>query len=150
MNRAAIGVSLLATVMGFGLIPGCGDDGESPGDASARVLLSTEGERLNAYDLTHGWRKQAVVTGGEDEHAGGLSLNGQICFDPHGSRLFVAANDAGQPAIAPGWAVMRLHGDRVGELSVTAAGMLSPTYQADRDTYGASSAGPASRESFAA
>jgi hypothetical protein len=114
---------------------GCGSDDESA-TGSSLVLFSTEGEHLNAYDLTQGLRKQAVVTGGEDEHAGGLSLNGQVCFDPKRSRRFVVSDDAGQPAIPPGWSVLQLHGGRVGQLSVSALGRLTPTYQQDRDPVG--------------
>jgi hypothetical protein len=100
------------------------------------IFFSAENEDLNAYDVNDGFRKQAVVFGGEDEHAGGFSLNGEVCFAPDGSHVFAVGDDAGQPDITPGWTLFQLHGSRVGDFSVTKIAKLTPTYQAEPDNYG--------------
>jgi len=114
----------------------CGRTATDSGARRALIVFNEEGEDLNAYDVADGFRKQVVVSGGEDEHAGALSLNGQICFDPRGSGLFVTGDDAGQPQVSPGWVVLQLHGSHVGGLSVTRVGRLVPTYQHAPDNYG--------------
>ena len=128
----------------IGLAAGCGNDSNTPVPTATAmatpvhsiIFFSTEGEDLNAYDVNDGFRKQAVVIGGEDEHAGGLSLNGEVCFAPDGSRVFATGDDAGQPQVTPGWSVFQLHGNRINEFSVTRIAKLSPTYQAQPDNYG--------------
>jgi hypothetical protein len=142
----ATGVTTVGLVALLVLAAGCGDDSNpvmpSPTatptvvPTPSIVFFVTEGEDLNAYDVNDGFRKQAVVFGGEDEHAGGLSLNGEVCFAPDGSRVFAAGDDAGQPDISPGWSVFQLHGNRVGEFTYTHIAKLSPTYQAEPDNYG--------------
>ncbi len=126
---------VVAIIAVFGLV-GCGDDGEHQTQAASHVLFSTEGEHLNAYDLDDHDRKQAIVTGGEDEHAGGLSLNGQICFDPTNPHHLLTADDAGQPESSPGWVILQLDGDRVGEYSASRFARLVPTYQQSPDNLG--------------
>jgi sugar lactone lactonase YvrE len=131
------------------LTTGCGSDSNPPASAPTAtatpsptptvhsiVFLSAEGEDLNAYDVKDGFRKQVVVSGGEDEHAGGLSLNGEVCFAPDGSRVFALGDDAGQPDVTPGWSIFQLHGNRVGELTYAHIAKISPTYQAQPDNYG--------------
>ncbi len=144
-------IRLLGVCLFIALTAGCGDDDSGTATpartptvtatptprAHSIVLFGTEGERLNAYDVLDGFRKQAVVSGGEDEHAGGISLNGQVCFAPDGSRRFAAGDDAGQREGVPtGWSVFQLNGSRVGEFTVTKIGRLSPTYQAQPDNFG--------------
>jgi hypothetical protein len=123
----------------IGVMGGCGDDDNFPSQSSVTahplVIFNEENEDMNAYDATDGFRKQVVVSGGEDEHAGGFSLNGQICFAPDGSHRFVTGDDAGQPQITPGWTVFQLHG-KVGAFSVTKITKLVPTYQDAPDNYG--------------
>jgi sugar lactone lactonase YvrE len=135
------------------LTVGCGDDSPPPAAGGTPtptvtatpsptptvhsiILFSAEGEDLNAYDVHDGFRKQAVVFGGEDEHAGGYSLNGEVCFTRDGSRVFAAGDDAGQPEVTPGWSVFQLLGDRVGEFTYTHIAKLTLTYQAQPDNYG--------------
>jgi hypothetical protein len=142
----ATGATTFGLVAILVLAAGCGDDSNPamPSPAAtptalptpSTVFFVTEGEDLNAYDVNDGFRKQAVVFGGEDEHAGGYSLNGEVCFAPDGSHVFAAGDDAGQPAISPGWSVFQLHGNRVGEFTYTHIAKLSPTYQAEPDNYG--------------
>ena len=117
---------------------GCGADVRNVPTAGSPSLtvFNAAGEDLTAYDPNDGFRKQVLVSGGEDEHAGGLSLNGQICFDPAGTGLLVVGDDAGQPQVTPGWAVLQLHGTHVGDFSVTRAGRLVPTYQHAPDNFG--------------
>lgn len=146
-------VGTAGVLVAIALTAGCGSDSTPPPAAVTAtptptatpsptpaahsiIFLSTEGEDLNVYDVNNGFRKQAVVFGGEDEHAGGLSLNGEVCFAPDGSRVFATGDDAGQPEISPGWSVFQLHGNRVGEFTYTHIAKLSPTYQAEPDNYG--------------
>jgi hypothetical protein len=149
----AAGIGAAGALGVIALAPGCGGDSDAPPPsltaaptATARptptptqhsiIFLSTEGEDLNVYDVNDGFRKQVVVSGGEDEHAGGLSLNGEVCFAPDGSQVFAAGDDAGQPDVTPGWSIFQLHGSRVGELTYTHIAKIAPTYQAEPDNYG--------------
>jgi hypothetical protein len=108
------------------VLRGCG--GEVPVAAPhATILLSPEGNRLNAYDTTT-LREQTVV----QNHAldpSGRDINGQVCVFPDGSRRFVAGEDTGQPERPQGFGVFQLHGDQVGRLSAVQTGKLVPTYQ---------------------
>jgi sugar lactone lactonase YvrE len=148
----AIAAGTASALLVIAFAAGCGSDSAPPPAATSTptatatpsptetmpsiVFFNAEGEDLNAYDVNDGFRKQVVVSGGEDEHAGGLSLNGQICFTQDGSHVFAAGDDAGQPTIPAGWSVFQLHGQRVGEFSVTQIAKISPTYQAQPDNYG--------------
>jgi hypothetical protein len=110
---------------------GCSDRSVSP---DSLVVLNAELERLNAYDLTDGIAKQTVISGNEDESNPDLpAVNGQICFLPDGSRRFIIGDDAGQPAIPPGWALIQLTGNRVGELGAQRLLRFQPTYQPSPD-----------------
>ncbi len=123
-------VACLCGLWALGLA-GCGDDDDlrlvSP--MPAPIVFSTEGNRLNAYDPTDGFRKQTVVPSHADDPAAGRDINGQICFAPDDSGRFVAGEDTGQHANPQGFGVFQLHGRRVGDLSATQVGKLVPTYQ---------------------
>jgi hypothetical protein len=106
----------------------CG--GEVPVVTSrSAILFSTEGNRLNAYDVGHGLRKQTVVQNHALDPAAGRDVNGQVCFVPDGSGRFIAGEDTDQPQSPQGWGFFQLHGDTVGTLSATQIGKLVPTYQ---------------------
>lgn len=153
-HLGAIPFGAAAAFAAIVLIAGCGSDSSPAPVATATVtstataastptptvrsivLFSPEGEDLNLYDVHDGFRKQVLVSGGEDEHAGGLSLNGQVCFSHDGSRIFALGDDAGQPVVTPGWSVFQLHGDRIEEFSYTHLAKLTLTYQAQPDNYG--------------
>ena len=96
----------------------------------ASVLFSGEGNNLNAYGTEAPFAKQNVIRNAADD-PDGLDINAQICFFPDGSRRFVAGEDTGQPDPPAGWGIFKLRGHRVGELSATRVGKLTPTYQSD-------------------
>ncbi len=115
----------LGLALGLALALGCG----SSGSGSGPIVFGGEGNRLNAYAPERGNRKQIVVER-RSLDPNGWDLNGQICFDPDGSRRFIAGEDTHQPDPPPGWGYFQLAGERVGELSARRIGKLTPTYQA--------------------
>jgi hypothetical protein len=115
------------------VVAGCGDDGESPtASAAGPLVFGAELNRLNAYDPHDNFRKQVVVHN-HNEDPNGRDINGQICFTRDGSRRFIAGEDTGQPNPPQGWGFFQLHGTRIGELSATQIGKLTPTYQSSPD-----------------
>jgi len=98
------------------------------GPANAGIVFSPEGNRLNAYSAEPPFAKQTVIQNRESDPAG-WDVNGQLCFAPDGSGVFVAGEDTGQPDPPPAWGVFQLRGSRVGELSAQRIGRLVPTYQ---------------------
>ena len=134
-------------VLAAATVAACSDDDEDepvPGrdnpatdtnaDADARdtagvIVLSTEGNNLNAYEPDPPFREQTVIRSAADD-PDGLDINGQVCMLPDGSG-FVAGEDAGQPERTPGWGIFELEGATVGELEAREVGRLVPTYQTD-------------------
>ena len=105
-------------------------DVSSPGDDV--LVFSGEANRLNAYAPDDGDAKQTVIeTRSIDPD--GLDINAQICFDPDGSRRFIAGEDTGQPDPPQGWGFFQLDGSEIGQLSATRIGKLTPTYQGSLD-----------------
>jgi hypothetical protein len=118
------------------LLGGCGD--ASSTGAGGPIVFAPEGNRLNAYDPEPPFAKQTVIRSHADDPQDGLDINGEVCFAP-GSRLFIAGEDTGQPAIRAGWGVFLLDGVRVGELAARRVGRLVTTFQParpDGDPYG--------------
>src|SRR5262245_48290464 len=114
---------------------GCGDDDDCcyvDPPTSNRILFGNEGNRMHAYDVATG-DEQVVVPSHDDDPAHGRDINGQICFAPDGSGIFVAGEDTGQPNPPQGWGIFQLHGQHVGELSATQIGKLVPTYRTEGD-----------------
>ena len=114
-----------------------GDDagGEGPAttsrdEAPAAIVLSTEGNNLNAYEADPPFRKQAVIRTVADD-PDGLDINGQVCMLPGAGGLFVAGEDTGQPERTPGWGIFELDGAAVGDLEAREVARLVPTYQTD-------------------
>ena len=117
---------------------GEGDDGEAGDDGSSTTSITTatrapvvfngEGNNLNAISTEEGFESQRIFTNAEDDPEG-TDVNAQICFFPDGLGRFVAGEDTGQPDPPPGWGIFQLEGERVGELSATQIGKLTPTYQ---------------------
>jgi len=107
---------------------GCGDSDSTPStSAPTTILLSPEGNRLDAYDATT-LQKQVVI----QNHAldpNGRDINGQVCVFPDGSRRFVTGEDTNQPDPPPAWGIFQLNGSDIGALSATQIGRLVPTYQ---------------------
>jgi hypothetical protein len=135
--------SALAAVAAAALVAACSDDGGGEGggadsgattaaEAPAAIVLSTEGNNLNAYELETPFRKQTVIHTAADDRDG-LDINGQVCMLPDGSgrQLFVAGEDTGQPERTPGWGIFELEGGTVGELEASEVGRLVPTYQTE-------------------
>jgi hypothetical protein len=92
------------------------------------IVLSPEGNRLNAYAAEPPFEKQTVIQNRKSDPAG-WDINGQVCFARDGSDVFAVGEDTGQPDPPPAWGVFRLRGTRVGELSATRIGRLVPSYQ---------------------
>ena len=116
------GVTVLSLVFGFG----CGDS-ERP----EPIAFGAEGNRLLAYATQAPWEVQTVIERFSQDPQG-WDINGQICFVPDGSGRFVAGEDTGQPNPPAGYGFFQLSGRRVGELSATRIGKLTPTYQEAR------------------
>jgi hypothetical protein len=111
------------------LLAACSDGSSG---ANQVIVFSGEGNRLNAYAPDDDDRKQTVIeTRAQDPN--GWDINAQICFDPDGSRRFIAGEDTGQPNPPQGWGFFQLAGNEVGELSATRLGKLTPTYQSSAD-----------------
>jgi hypothetical protein len=105
-------------------------DGPSP--TGGVLVFSGEANRLNAYAPLDDDAKQTVIeTRSIDPN--GLDINAQICFDPDGSRRFIAGEDTGQPNPPQGWGFFQLSGDEIGSLSARQVGKLTPTYQGSLD-----------------
>jgi hypothetical protein len=143
MRRAKTLTGAVAA-LALALVTACsGDDGDNDsGDDDADgatttaaeptgvVVLSTEGNNLNAYEPDPPFRKQTVIRTAADDPEG-LDINGQVCVLPDGSGLFVAGEDTGQPERTPGWGIFELDGVAVGDLEAREVARLVPTYQTD-------------------
>jgi hypothetical protein len=142
MRRIKGRTGAVAALTALALVAACtGDGGDSGGgDADAAttttaqptgvIVLSTEGNNLNAYEPDPPFRKQTVIRTAADD-AEGLDINGQVCVLPDGSGLFVAGEDTGQPERTPGWGIFELDGMAVGELDAREVARLVPTYQTE-------------------
>jgi hypothetical protein len=133
-----------AALAALALVAACsGDDGDNDrggGGADAPtttgaepagvIVLSTEGNNLNAYETEPPFHKQTVIRTAADDPEG-LDINGQVCVFPDGSGRFVAGEDTGQPERTPGWGIFELEGAAVGELEAREVARLVPTYQTD-------------------
>jgi hypothetical protein len=132
---------------------GAGSATSAAGEAPVVIVLSTEGNNLNAYEPDPPFRKQTVIRTAADD-PDGLDINGQVCMLPDGSaeaarspqpgperpgaegaesgtQLFVAGEDTGQPERTPGWGIFELDGAAVGDLEAREVARLVPTYQTD-------------------
>jgi hypothetical protein len=139
-QKTRLGCALVALAAGIAA-PACsGDDGGgNAGSAStatakapAAIVLSTEGNNLNAYEPDPPFGKQTVIRTAADD-PDGLDINGQVCMlpDESGRTRLVAGEDTGQPERTPGWGIFELEGEAVGELDAREVGRLVPTYQTD-------------------
>jgi hypothetical protein len=146
-RRTQTRTGAVAALAALALVAACsGDDSDddSGGDRDANadaatttaaeprgaIVLSTEGNNLNAYEAEPPFRKQTVIRTAADD-PDGLDINGQVCVLPDGSGLFVAGEDTGQPERTPGWGIFELDGNAVGELEAREVARLVPTYQTD-------------------
>lgn len=128
-----VGAALLWGLCLFGCGDGDGDQTTSAAPPDSVIVLSPEGNRLNAYAPLRGNAKQTVIRSHAEDPARGRDINGQVCFAPDRSGLFIAGEDTNQPNPPPGWGVFRLRGTRVGELTAVQVGRLVPTYQPSSD-----------------
>lgn len=125
---------VIGTLAAAGLVAAWGSGRAADGDQAAagptagEVLFSPEGNRLNAHAVRPPFTKQAVIRNRAAD-PDGWDINGQLCFTPDGSRIFVVGEDTGQPDPPPGWGVFQLRGRELGELSAERIGRLVPTYQ---------------------
>jgi hypothetical protein len=139
-QRTRLTSALVAAVAASAGLAACsgddsGDDGgeaaaTTTAEAPATIVLSTEGNNLNAYEPDSPFRKQTVIRTAADD-PDGLDINGQVCMLPDGSGRFVAGEDTGQPERTPGWGIFELEGETVGELEAREVGRLVPTYQTE-------------------
>jgi len=121
---------LVRSVLILPLLAGACSDGSGPNDSV--LVFSGEANRLNAYAPDDADAKQTVIeTRSLDPD--GWDINAQICFDPDGSRRFIAGEDTGQPNPPQGWGFFQLEGSEIGRLSATRIGKLTPTYQGSLD-----------------
>ena len=97
------------------------------------IVLSGQGNDLVAYATDEAGESQVLFTNKEDDPETGRDINAQICFFPDDPTLFIAGEDTNQPDPLQGWGIFRLEGDRVGDLSATQVGKLTPTYQGSAD-----------------
>jgi hypothetical protein len=132
--RATSGVVVGLTGL-TALLTGCGGDETESGAGTTRppIVFNGEANRLNAYDPADGFRKQTVIPSHRDDPLNGRDINGQICFMRDGSRRFIAGEDTGQPTPPQGWGFFQIKGTKVGGLSATQIGKLTPTYQNSLD-----------------
>lgn len=129
MMASRRGLARTCLIVAVLVIVGCGDDDDAGGDR--RIILSPEGNRLWAYAIDDaGVRSQVVIASASDAPGTGRDINGQVCIEPRTGR-FIAGEDTGQPNPPPGWGLFELHGARVGELSATQVGKLTPTFQGE-------------------
>jgi hypothetical protein len=97
-------------------------------------VFGAEGDNLNVYDATMGFKKQTVIRNRGDDPKG-LNINAQICFFPQrftpGNQIwFIAGEDTEQGGGRPqGWGIFRLTGNRIGTFRAKMIGRLSPTFQ---------------------
>lgn len=111
------------------VVAACSD---GPGAGGDVIVFNGEANRLNAYAPAEDDRKQTVIERRSLDPQG-FDINAQICFDPDGSRRFIAGEDTGQPNPPQGWGFFQLMGDSVGDLAATRIGKLTPTYQGSLD-----------------
>ncbi|HVM41338.1 MAG TPA: hypothetical protein VM618_11245 [Acidimicrobiia bacterium] len=148
----AVGVCAVASGIG-GRAAGAGP---APGIATTggtTIVLSPEDNRLNAYDAADPSVKQTIIEGvhvysspnggvGVTDETLRRDINGQVCIDPENPRRFVAGEDTDQdpsanPPVLPGWGYFELDGSKVGNLSVTQLGKLTPaSYLGSPDNQG--------------
>ena len=135
MRRRA-GAAAIAALAVFGGVGVAASVPATAGSPAPPIVLSPQGNDLDAYTATPPFRAQTVVTH-RDADPKGFDINGQVCFlDRH---RFVAGEDTNQPNPPAGWGIFRLRGTSVGKLSATRLGRLVPTYQPTDegpDTYG--------------
>jgi hypothetical protein len=135
LGRVARVVIAAALTLGAG---GCSD---ATGGRGEPIVFGPEGNNLNAYSTGADVVKQTVIAN-SDQDPDGRDINGQVCFAPDGSRVFVAGEDTGQPNPPAGFGLFQLSGDEVGSLSAAQIGKLTPTYPGEEtsipDPYGCS------------
>jgi hypothetical protein len=130
-QSSLVGIGVFAAI----LAGGCGDS-----EKRQPIAFGAEGNRLLAYETEEPWSVQTVIERYAEDSAG-WDINGQICFTPDGSGRFIAGEDTGQPTPPAGYGFFQLDGSRVGDLSATRMGKLTPTYQEARsqpEPYGCS------------
>jgi hypothetical protein len=138
--RPARGRGLLAAAtaatLALGVTAAAGAPPTSAAGTVTTIVFNGEGNNLNAYDPAAGTR-QNVVPNWNRAPGTGKDINAQICFFPDGSGRFIAGEDTFQERVNPatglnelmGWGIFQLNGRRVGDLSATQLGKLTPTFQ---------------------
>ena len=126
---------------GAALAVAAGACSDATGGNGQPIVFGPEGNNLNAYSTGAEVVKQTVIPD-HDSDPNGRDINGQVCFAPDGSRVFVAGEDTGQPNPPAGFGLFKLSGSEVGDLSAVQIGKLTPTYPGEEtsipDPYGCS------------
>ena len=133
MTRVRASLALLALVVSTATL-------SAPAQARPKLtrhvfVFGAEGDNLNVYDATAGFRKQTVIRNSGDDPKHGLNINAQICFFPQrftpGNQIwFIAGEDTDQGGgRRQGWGIFRLTGSRIGNFRARMIGRLSPTFQ---------------------
>jgi len=146
LTSAVLALAAVATLAACSGDDDGGDGGDDAGgggpattagdEAPEAIVLSTEGNNLNAYEPDPPFRKQTVIHTAADDPEG-LDINGQVCMLPgaegaeSGKQRFVAGEDTGQPERTPGWGIFELEGAAVGGLEAREVARLVPTYQTE-------------------
>ena len=76
---------IFALVVAATLLAACNDTDT----IQSLLVFNGEADRLNAYEPAAGDAKQTVIER-RNLDPNGWNINGQICFDPDGSRRFIA------------------------------------------------------------
>jgi hypothetical protein len=148
MRRGLVAAAAVAVAAAGLVVPRAAAGDEDA--AISSLLLSGEGDRINAYELRDGKvvRTQLDIPAFREGDRDGVQrdTNGQICFfeGEDGETLFVGGEDSNQASRTPvldalgmtdpvgeanGWGIFRLEGRQVGELEAVQVGKLVPTYQ---------------------
>lgn len=135
MTRSKISM-LISTVVATSLaiVLVAPDAGAKPSKPQP-IVFSGQGNNLDAYNADPPFKRQRVITT-VDKDPDGKDINAQICFFPKvkgRAQWFIAGEDTGQPDPPQGWGIFALRGKKVGKLSATQVGKLTPTYQASLD-----------------
>jgi hypothetical protein len=96
------------------------------------IVLSTQGDELDAYTTTRPFVTQVVVPSQDADHDG-VNLSGQICFDPTDPQRFVAVDGTAAADGQIGWGVFELSGSSLGKLKASETARLVPSFQHSAD-----------------
>jgi hypothetical protein len=101
--------------------------------AGPAIVLSTQGDEVDAYPATRPFSTQVVVPS-TDADRDGVDVGGQICFDPTDPMRCVAVDRTAAAEGQAGWGVFELSGSALGKLKASELARLVPTFQRSTDS----------------